>query len=754
MNSEKGELVCEFRLWDMQYCVQRMITKTKKGESVSSKLWTKPFETWQIEYSEIVEYGSISPFELPSGYTIFDFKNETDLQKNLDEILPPKEVFLGTYFLLQDSDNIFELPPRERLEIFKHVFGLLGIDESKDKIAEEKREIGAIIKSRMDTTQYDTKLQWLLDRLILLRAKIQSQQDRYQQDPEIFSAWNAFVSEQHLLQGKIVIENLALPTVLDIWGLRSTILSHQQRHTELQTQSRSLHQHITTLRTQLQSLQTQLSQKAKESDSIQVQLDRYSDNVFVDLTHNLHKKQTERNQYMEACSIEQDIKIIKELLPTIVSSELQSAGQILLSESEANLHHLRSFLQEAISVGKDIKYKLSLQEEKKTNIAQTIKDLDIQIIQSEHTLKEFEQTINAQQQFHCDKISGSCPYIEMINTATFKNLRNQLDTMILAHTNLKTQKEQRLEEQTTLLSDSNFSELEKDAESVKKLLISSQRKLREEQIQTLAKIDAELYSLQSQRSQLQQQQAKTLDLRQQLITLQSESQSLKNQIADIQNTIISSEQEQDTLQMQIQQLISVSVLDEDLKYISEYEQVVDRLSLLLWEFKDNQLLIKQLKEKEKILSDLYLVFSKELLLIVVQSNLPQIQDLMNMYLSQVVDYQLVMEIDKKSTSTESLELFVTVQDRYGTREVSALSWGQKVILKLVWMMAISVITNSQMLFLDETINNLDGDTVAKVAELLKNFIKGKGEQFQFYVVTHSHQIQDMDIWNGVIEIGK
>ena len=165
-------------------------------------------------------------------------------------------------------------------------------------------------------------------------------------------------------------------------------------------------------------------------------------------------------------------------------------------------------------------------------------------------------------------------------------------------------------------------------------------------------------------------------------------------------------------------------------------------------------MIKQLKEKEKILSDLYLVFSKELLLIVVQSNLPQIQDLMNMYLSQVVDYQLVMEIDKKSTSTESLELFVTVQDRYGTREVSALSGGQKVILKLIWMMAISVITNSQMLFLDETINNLDGDTVAKVADLLTNFIKGKGEQFQFYVVTHSHQIQDMDIWDGVIEIGK
>ena len=105
----------------MQYCVQRMITKTKKGESVSSKLWMKPYKEFNND-SNIVEYSDVTPFELPTGYTITEFKNETDLQKNLDEILPPKEVFLGTYFLLQDSDNIFELQPKERLEIFKHVF--------------------------------------------------------------------------------------------------------------------------------------------------------------------------------------------------------------------------------------------------------------------------------------------------------------------------------------------------------------------------------------------------------------------------------------------------------------------------------------------------------------------------------------------------------------------------------------------------------------------------------------------------------
>ena len=47
---------------------------------------------------------------------------ETDLQQHLDSILPPQEVFESTIFLLQDSKNIFEMQPAERLEVLKNVF--------------------------------------------------------------------------------------------------------------------------------------------------------------------------------------------------------------------------------------------------------------------------------------------------------------------------------------------------------------------------------------------------------------------------------------------------------------------------------------------------------------------------------------------------------------------------------------------------------------------------------------------------------
>jgi DNA repair exonuclease SbcCD ATPase subunit len=81
-----------------------------------------------------------------------------------------------------------------------------------------------------------------------------------------------------------------------------------------------------------------------------------------------------------------------------------------------------------------------------------------------------------------------------------------------------------------------------------------------------------------------------------------------------------------------------------------------------------------------------------------------------------------------------------------------LSGGQRVLLKLTWMLAISSYMNSPILFLDETINNLDQDTVWKVADMLENFTKQRN--MKFYTVTHSQQIQEMHIWDETIEILK
>jgi hypothetical protein len=89
-------------------------------------------------------------------------KNETDLQQSLDQLLPPKPVFLSTMFLLQDADNIFEMQPADRLTVLKNVFGLLGIDEAKEQVQDKKREISYKLKALQDQSQQDMKLRKFL----------------------------------------------------------------------------------------------------------------------------------------------------------------------------------------------------------------------------------------------------------------------------------------------------------------------------------------------------------------------------------------------------------------------------------------------------------------------------------------------------------------------------------------------------------------------------------------------------------------
>ena len=66
------------------------------------------------------------------------------------------------------------------------------------------------------------------------------------------------------------------------------------------------------------------------------------------------------------------------------------------------------------------------------------------------------------------------------------------------------------------------------------------------------------------------------------------------------------------------------------------------------------------------------------------------------------------------------------------------------------MLAISSYLQTPLLFLDETINNLDTDTVGKVSEMISNFVKQR--TMKFYTVTHNTDIQAMEIWDQIVNI--
>lgn len=91
-----------------------------------------------------------------------------------------------------------------------------------------------------------------------------------------------------------------------------------------------------------------------------------------------------------------------------------------------------------------------------------------------------------------------------------------------------------------------------------------------------------------------------------------------------------------------------------------------------------------------------------------------------------------------------------ISDQHGTREVKSLSGGQKTVLKLVWMLAVSSYLQTKLLFLDETINNLDVETVGKVAKMIEDFVQQR--TMKFYTITHNSEIQEMNIWDESLTI--
>jgi len=159
--------------------------------------------------------------------------------------------------------------------------------------------------------------------------------------------------------------------------------------------------------------------------------------------------------------------------------------------------------------------------------------------------------------------------------------------------------------------------------------------------------------------------------------------------------------------------------------------------------------VKQLQEKEKMLTDLANIFSKELLLLVLQDFLPSLQEVMNSYLAQLVDYTVQFELQK--SASDKLELEITVTDAYGKRPIKSLSGGQRTILKLVRILSVASMMHTQYLFLDETINNLDVDAIGKVAELLEEYMRAR--QIKLYLVTHAPQIQEMSLRDSTVVLG-
>jgi DNA repair exonuclease SbcCD ATPase subunit len=117
------------------------------------------------KYTQIVNRGI--DFSEDLDFSLFEetqFHRALETQQSIELLLPPKNVFLNRHLLMQDSENLFELQPKARIDVLKLMFGLDMIDSVRDQIGEIKNNLKGqykiVSESNHITEQYD---RWYTD---------------------------------------------------------------------------------------------------------------------------------------------------------------------------------------------------------------------------------------------------------------------------------------------------------------------------------------------------------------------------------------------------------------------------------------------------------------------------------------------------------------------------------------------------------------------------------------------------------------
>lgn len=765
-------------IWDFEwekFLLVRKLIKWKSKDSCQSGLFKiDGLDVTKLgtEFNEKIINENIDIQEiLQNDKTInieeIKFKNETDLQLHLTSFLEPREVFLSTVFLMQDNDNIFEMVPADRLNVLKNVFGLIGIDEAKDKIMEKKREIVAQIKANEDNSKYDLKLRNLIEEYLAWFEELTKfwnervNVDDYKEffnDMEMikekinaneFEIWNFPVELNQILDDKIEIAKSEYNKILN---QKENLIKNKE---EILSQERLLNKE----KIELANNSKVFEEKIKSLDETKV--------------NELKKKKIIQQASMDA--INQWVKN-KEIYLKWLKNEWIEIWD------DANIGDYYNLVQDLVNkwslykaqkdwLDAEIKNTKILREKEIDRINNEIKNLedkknmrDEEMQKLYKSIEIFEKNMQEQEIFECEKISTNCPFIKVINKKTFDNLQEQKDKLynekIILEEKLKDEdleakikdsryKMQDLEKVSNNSDDrlKQIKEMQDKIDWIKDFLNNIDYKniwetYREYQDldKNLKTIDREISNLEAEFGKLQEYK---IEVEKNKVRIENIEEKLK-----VENNKLEAESKK--LQ-EIESQISKSNY-EDVKKIEkiniQIKENIRDIGSLVEEFKNSKIHIKKLQEEEKILNNLYQIFSRELLLVVLQDSLPILNDIINSFLSQVVDYQINFDLNK--SDSEKLELDIKILDDKGSRDVKSLSGWQRIILKLVRMLAISSYIRSPILFLDETINNLDQDTVWKVADMLEDFVKSRN--MKFFVVTHSQQIQDMKIRDQTISI--
>ena len=779
IQSQTGFIKLLFSVDGQLYFITRNLKQWKAKDSTTSHLYNCSLT--EEEFLDKIERGyplkpwlDIETILKSKTWALEEvvFKNETDLQQNLNFLLPPQEVFESTIFLLQDSDNIFEMQPSERLEVLKNVFWLMGIDESKDLVKDKHKEVTFQIKALQDTSNYELKLSNYL--WIILQKYSTLENNPISKD--IVSSSKNQIEELEALKDKLSINNFSLPEECSsfITPLQDSLKTLSEEYQKKQATLSAYQEQNRWYETQISTLQREISSEKTEIESIEKRLAGINPQQLIDLRE--EKKKLQEQQDALELQAEND-----------KCKSFYDENKELLNLSERTVFSLRmnqQFIQELTAQWKSIKSKNELLERQLQNLEQKEK-LDQESLKNQQkTLEErktmydnqlksllerlenFEKQIENEAEFSCEKINSQCPFIRVINKQHFEQ-REEEKKKILEEKEILEEKikaedfEKKLDEikqkienpQSTTQEEKNQikeeqSKNEKAMDLLRDFLKVVDYKKIDELNESFKRNETQIKELEKHIIQQEELQASQEKFQQDKIRLETSIKQKNNQIQVVEN-------QKKELQEKITQLLAEiekhpkSEISEVERCLEEYINTIQLLKSLIEDYNKMQVNLKGLLEEEKKLKVLYGILNKDLLLFVLWEYLPVLTDIINSYLSSVTNYQISIKLKE---SLEKLELETKILDEKWERDVKSLSWWQRTLLKLVWMLAISSYMKTEMLFLDETVNNLDIDTVWKVAQMIDDFVKQR--EMKFYTITHNSEIQSMKIWNATLEIWK
>ncbi len=280
------------------------------------------------------------------------------------------------------------------------------------------------------------------------------------------------------------------------------------------------------------------------------------------------------------------------------------------------------------------------------------------------TLKELEKNIDAQATYACEKIKAKCPFIKAINSKTFEQLDQQKKEFIGQQKQIETtikklqaelkslnKIEPKKENKSIKELEKQQKESEKNIEVIKTFLNDVNYKAIEKLYAEYISQDKEAKELEKKISELEQKAKQIEERKLQLQKAITQKESIEKQLNDFVTAIAEKEQERKKLELE-KEKIDVSTTTRIEKNHVAMRQIYHDIDMLVNEFKEHQLERQKLEEQETILGNLYNIFSKELLLLVLQDHLPVLNDIVNNYLSQIVDYQISLQLKNNADKVE------------------------------------------------------------------------------------------------------